>query len=118
MRDEKAILPVDDISQQIVMLKAVVNVNFFIINSQCSSFDTSFLKNNNVKNFFDYLQQAQRAKTANNLSNFFWEKVEGIEHIREHDKKVFEVDVTFFYFHLMVFLQKKTFYEKIDIIFE
>ena len=82
MRDEKAILPVDDISQQIVMLKAVVNVNFFIINSQCSSFDTSFLKNNNVKNFFDYLQQAQRAKTANNLSNFFWEKVEGIE--QEH----------------------------------
>ena len=106
MRDEKAILPVDDISQQIVMFKAVVNVDFFIINSQCSSFDTSFLENNNVKNFFDYLQQAQRAKTANNLSNFFGGKVEGIEHIREHDEKVFEVDVTFFYFHLMVFCRK------------
>ena len=34
----------DDIGEKIIMLQSVINVDFFVVDSQCARFDTAFLK--------------------------------------------------------------------------
>ena len=37
-------LPMDDIGEKIIVLQSVINVDFFVVDSQCARFDTAFLK--------------------------------------------------------------------------
>ena len=34
----------DDIGEKIIVLQSVINVDFFVVDSQCARFDTAFLK--------------------------------------------------------------------------